>query len=86
VANYYDPRLDVPGEDVLVAMLNQVITGVVAAFPGNAVVVDLHHAFEGRSGLLLIERKGAGQVEIHPTNAGYRVVTSAFEDAIGKAE
>ena len=81
VANYYDPGLPVPGGDQLVAGLNQVIGGVVAAFP-NAVLVDLHSAFDGRSGLLLIEKRGADVFEAHPTDAGYRVITRAFEDAI----
>ena len=81
VANYYDPRLPVPGGDQLVAGLNQVIGAVVAAFPGNAVLVDLHNAFDGRSGLLLNEKKGSNAFEVHPTNAGYRVITRAFEDA-----
>jgi lysophospholipase L1-like esterase len=83
VANYYDPRLPVPGEDALVAGLNQVIGGVVARFPENAVLVDVHSAFDGRSGLLLIEKKGSNAFEVHPTNAGYRVMTQAFEEAIG---
>ncbi len=82
VANYYDPGLPVPGEDGLVAALNQVIGGVVAAFPGKVVLVDIHSAFDGRSGLLLIEKKGSDTFEVHPTNAGYRVITRAFEDAI----
>ncbi len=82
LANYYDPRLPVPGGDELVRQLNLVIGGVAAAFPGSVVLVDLHGAFEGRSGLLLIEKKGAGDYEVHPTNAGYRVITRAFEDAI----
>jgi lysophospholipase L1-like esterase len=83
VANYYDPRLPIPGGDLLVAGLNQVIGGVVALFPGKAVLVDIHSAFDGRSGLLLIEKKGSNALEVHPTNAGYRVITQAFEDAIG---
>lgn len=83
VANYYDPRLPVPGGDALVAGLNQVIGGVVGLFSGNAVLVDIHSAFDGRSGLLLVEKKGSDALEVHPTNAGYRVITRAFEDAIG---
>jgi lysophospholipase L1-like esterase len=82
VANYYDPRLPVPGgSEQLVAPLNQVIGLVVANFP-NAFLVDLHSAFNGRNGLLLIDKKGSGEFEVHPTNAGYRVITQAFEDAI----
>ena len=83
VANYYDPRLPFAGLDVIVAGLNQAIGGVVALFPENAVLVDIHSAFDGRSGLLLSEKKGADAFEVHPTNAGYRVITRAFEEAIG---
>jgi len=84
VANYYDPRLPVPGGDAaLVAGLNQAIGGVVGVFQENAVLVDIHSAFDGRSGLLLIEKKGSNAFEVHPTNAGYRVITRAFEEAIG---
>ena len=81
VANYYDPGLPVPGGDLLVTALNQAIGGAVAGF-SNVVLVDLHGAFEGRSGLLLNEKKGVDAFEVHPTNAGYRVITRAFEDAI----
>jgi lysophospholipase L1-like esterase len=83
VANYYDPRLPVPGgSEQLVALLNGAIGAAVANFSGHAVLVDLHSAFNGRSGLLLIDKKGSGEFEVHPTNAGYRVITQAFEDAI----
>jgi lysophospholipase L1-like esterase len=84
VANNYDPKLPVPGEALLVAALNQVTATVVGFFPiSNVVLVDVFSAFQGRSGLLLIERKGAG-FNVHPTNAGYQVMTAAFEDAIGR--
>lgn len=39
-------------------------------------------AFKDKSGLLLIERHGAGQYEAHPTNAGYRAMARAFQAAI----
>lgn len=45
-------------------------------------VADVYGAFKDRSGLLLIERHGAGQYEVHPTNAGYRAMARAFEAAI----
>lgn len=82
VANYNDPKLPVPGADALVAALNGVIGAVVANFAGHAVLVDLHSAFNARSGLLLIDKKGSDTYGVHPTNAGYRVITQAFEDAI----
>jgi lysophospholipase L1-like esterase len=81
VANQYDPMLPVPNEALLVAALNDVISNVVQYFPNNVVLVDVFSDFQGRSGLLLIERKGAG-FQVHPTNAGYDVMAKAFADAI----
>jgi len=82
VANYYDPRLPIPGVDALVVMMNQVIAGTVANFPGSVSLVDVHSAFQGRSGLLLIEKKGAEPLQVHPTNAGHRVIADVFAKAI----
>ncbi|MCU1338299.1 MAG: hypothetical protein JWO19_3880 [Bryobacterales bacterium] len=82
VGNMYDPKLPVPGEDVLVGLMNQATANVVSLFPGNVVLVDIHAAFLGRSGLLLIEKHGAAPDQIHPTNAGYQVMAKAFENAI----
>ncbi len=82
VANQYDPMLPVPNEAMLVASLNQVIADVVQMFPANAVLVDIFNAFEGRSGLLLIEKNGSEQFQIHPTHAGYKAMADAFADAI----
>jgi lysophospholipase L1-like esterase len=45
-------------------------------------VADLYGAFQGRKGLLLIERNNADPFEIHPTNAGYKVIAKAFMDAM----
>ena len=86
VANQYDPRLPVPGGSYLVSLLNQTISNVASMFPQSAIVVDLFSAFEGRNGLLLIEKKGAGSYQVHPTNAGYRAIAAAFSEAIRKAE
>ncbi len=47
-------------------------------------VADLYSAFQGRSGLLLIERNNADPFEIHPTNAGYKVIAKAFKDAMAE--
>jgi len=71
----------VPGADQIVDAFNQVIEGVAA--PIGVGVADVHSAFLGRNGLLLIERNGAGQFEVHPTNAGHRVMADAFRDADG---
>ena len=81
VGNQYDPKLPIVGEEVLVGALNQVTAQIVGLFPGKAVIVDVYSAFLGRSGLLLIEKKGAG-FNVHPTNAGYGVIAAAFADAI----
>jgi len=82
VGNNYDPKLPLTGGDQLVAALNQVTATVVSFFPNQVVLVDVFSAFEGKSGLLLIERKRAG-FNVHPTSAGYQVMTGAFKNAIG---
>jgi len=83
VANLYDPRLPIPGASLLIDAVNQTIAGVVALVPpGHVFLVDLHTAFDGRSGLLLGEKHGAEINQVHPTNAGYRVIAKAFEDVI----
>lgn len=81
VANQYDPRLGLPGEADLIAGVNLVIAGVVALFP-TATLVDIFSAFDGRSGLLLVEKRGSDPDQVHPTDAGYRVMEKAFADAI----
>ena len=83
VANQYDPGLGLPGEAGLIAAANTLIAQVVGSVP-SATVVDVFSAFQGHSGLLLVERKGADQLQVHPTNAGYQVMQKTFADAIGK--
>jgi lysophospholipase L1-like esterase len=82
VANQYDPLLPVSGEAALIAAANLAIAGVVQSFPTTATLVDVFSAFEGRSGLLLVERRGADTFQVHPTDAGYNVMAQAFSDAI----
>jgi lysophospholipase L1-like esterase len=82
--NLYDPMLPVAGEEGIISIMNQVTAQVVSAFPGKVVLVDIFSAFQGRSGLLLIEKHGVGVFEIHPTDVGYGVMAAAFADAIGK--
>jgi lysophospholipase L1-like esterase len=82
VANQYDPMLPVPGGAQLVAALNETISAVTYNFRPNVVLVDIFAAFQGRNGLLLIEKMGADTLQIHPTNAGYNVMAKAFSDAI----
>lgn len=78
VSNLYTiPQI--PGADQVVPVFNQIVAGVASAF--NVPVADVYSAFQGRHGLLLIERPGAAPDEVHPTNAGYRVIAQAFEAA-----
>lgn len=79
VSNLYTiPQI--AGADQIVPIFNQIVAGVASAF--NVPVADVYSAFHGRHGLLLIERHGAAPDEVHPTNAGYRVMARAFEKAI----
>jgi len=70
--------------DQIVNAFNQVVTGVVGAVNpgvcgGRVKVADLFAQFSGRQGgLLLINRNGAGQFEVHPSNAGHRAIAQAF--------
>ncbi len=87
VANQYDPLLPVAGGSEIVSALNDAISGVIAmmnsAFPfANITLVDVHSAFDGRSGLLLSEKQGAEMFQVHPSNNGHRVIAQAFADAI----
>jgi lysophospholipase L1-like esterase len=84
VANQFDPQLPIPGETDVINALNEAIGIVVSNFP-LATIVDVFSAFEGKKGLLLIEKKGGDPFQVHPTNAGYRVITKAFIDAIHEA-
>jgi len=71
---------DIPGADDVVPLFNAIVVGVAGAY--GVPVADVYSAFLGKKGLLLIERNGAGQYEIHPTNAGYRTMANAFEAVI----
>jgi lysophospholipase L1-like esterase len=75
---------EIEGSDTVVQALNAVIAQVAAAVPGRVPVADVYNAFKGRNGLLLIERHGANPLEVHPTNAGYRVIADAFKAVIPK--
>ncbi len=70
---------EIPGADQVVPLFNQIVTGVAGQF--NVQVADVYSAFLGQNGLLLIERHNAG-LQVHPTNAGYRVMEKAFEAVI----
>ncbi|HEY5974534.1 MAG TPA: SGNH/GDSL hydrolase family protein [Geobacteraceae bacterium] len=73
---------EIPASEVIVPIFNQIVAGVAANF--GVGVADVYSAFQGRSGLLLVERHGADPLQIHPTNAGYRAMARAFEDVTQK--
>jgi lysophospholipase L1-like esterase len=78
VSNLYSIP-EITGSDTIVPLFNQVVEGVAAAF--GVPVADVFEAFQGKQGLLLIERHGAGPFQVHPTNAGYRAMAGAFVEA-----
>jgi lysophospholipase L1-like esterase len=78
--NLYDiPQItaNVPGGLQVIQTFNAIMAGVAQAC--HVSVADVYSAFSGRTGLLLIERNRAGQFEVHPTDAGHRVIAQAFE-------
>lgn len=82
IGNQYDiPEITsgIPGGTELIAGFNAIVAGVAEAC--RVSVADVFSRFEGRSGLLLIERNGAGEFEVHPSNAGHRAMAAAFEAA-----
>jgi lysophospholipase L1-like esterase len=82
IGNQYDiPEIDavVPGAKDIILQFNAIIAS--AASTTGAQVADVFSAFQGRNGLLLIERHGAEAFEVHPTNAGYSVMAKAFAAA-----
>jgi len=70
----------IPETGVIVPILNRLISRVARAF--DVPVADVYSAFQGKGGLLCIERDGAPRDEVHPTNAGYRVMAQAFEEVV----
>jgi lysophospholipase L1-like esterase len=85
VANQYslpeiEARLPVAAD--MIAFFNSVVRQVVAQFPTNVYLVDVHDAFLGRRNLLLSEMPGVSPFEIHPTNKGYQVMANAFTEVI----
>jgi len=70
----------IPGADAIASIFNSVVTGVADAY--GVEVADVYHAFLEQDGLLLIERHGADQFQVHPTNAGHRTIAAAFEAVI----
>jgi lysophospholipase L1-like esterase len=75
---------EIEGSDLVVQQFNKVVAEVAGAVPGGVPVADVYTAFKGRNGLLLVERHGADPLQVHPTNAGYRVMEQAFKAVINR--
>jgi lysophospholipase L1-like esterase len=94
VGNLYTvPLPNLPDVDDVVIAFNEVVEKVVSRVNGASPTIgwgcgigiaDLYSAFQGQSRLLLIERNQADPFEIHPTNAGYKVMAKAFRDAMAE--
>ncbi|SRR6266581_8579061 len=79
IQNLYDiPEItsQIPGGLEAILTFNFIVAST--AQTCGATVADVYSAFSGQEGLLLIARNGAGQFEVHPTNAGHRVIAKAF--------
>jgi lysophospholipase L1-like esterase len=74
IGNQYDPQIT--GALPIIVEFNERLVPVARA--ARVHVADVFDAFQGRNGLLLGERHGADLGEVHPTNAGYRVMAGAF--------
>lgn len=81
VSNLYSIP-EIPASEVVVPVFNQIVAAVASSF--GVPVADVYSAFQGKNGLLLVDRNGASPVQIHPTNAGYRAMAKAFENVIVK--
>ena len=82
IGNQYEiPDINavIPQAHDIITQFNGIIANVAPLY--RVQVANVHDAFQGRNGLLLIERHGAGASEVHPTNAGYRVMADAFAAA-----
>jgi lysophospholipase L1-like esterase len=79
VSNQYSVP-EIAGSDQIVPVFNGIVFQIAQAF--GVKVADVYSAFEGRKGLLLIERHAAAPDQVHPTNAGYRAIADSFEAVI----
>lgn len=94
VGNLYSVPLPIPQDvEAVVSAINGVIEYVVGQVNGASQwfqwecgieVADLYSAFQGQTGLLLIERNRSNPLEIHPTNAGHRAIAEAFKEAMAE--
>jgi len=90
IGNLYTIRDFPVSTDELVAFFNGnlalIVAGANATFCANNVgIADVFTAFGGfdgpQQGLLLVNRTGAGALEVHPSNAGYRAMAAAYKAA-----
>lgn len=79
INNLYDIP-EIPQARPIVQAFNQIMDAVAGAF--NVPVADVFTAFEGKKGVRLIQRNGADQFEVHPSNAGHRLIANAFKIVI----
>ncbi len=79
INNLYDIP-EIPQARPIVQAFNQIMEAVAGAF--NVPVADVFTAFEGKKGVRLIQRNGADQFEVHPSNAGHRLIAQAFKEVI----
>jgi lysophospholipase L1-like esterase len=70
-----------PGGEAVLAAFNEITRTRVESLEG-VYLVDVYSAFLGRTGLLLIERRGADSLEVHLTNAGHAAMANAFAEVI----
>ncbi len=86
VSNQYPmPQIEaiLPLATDVIAMFNGITAQVVGSFDGQGVyLVDVHTAFLGRNNLVEGERGQTSIFEVHPTNAGQRVIERAFAEVI----
>jgi len=66
----------IPGADMVIPAFNQIVAGVAGSY--GVAVADVYDEFQGRSGLLMIDKPGASPTEVHPTNAGHKAIANAF--------
>lgn len=85
VANQYSlPEIEalLPLATDLIAALNAIVMQAVDAAGPGVYLVDIYSAFLGRTNLIQSDRPRASIGEVHPTNAGHRVIAKAFEEVI----
>ena len=70
----------IAGSESLVPMFNALVARITQEY--GIAVADVYGAFCGRKGLLATVHHGAGEFEIHPSNAGHQAIADAFAAAL----